>query len=146
MALLGFMQMNSAHNGTRLRQVLYKIATQLGIVHKIGHVTKSKTYNPQEPNADLIAHCNTERNEIGVYALFIDYVVKQEHSSAKWKELFQQVQLQDKPNHPSCKQPLQLLLDMPIRWSSTYVMLECSDTLKEDVDTFIWVLVVNVKR
>ena len=63
--------------------------------------------------------------------LFADYAVKQERSSAQRKELFRQIQLQDRPNHPPRKQPLQLLLDMPIRWSSTYVMLERSDTLKD---------------
>jgi hypothetical protein len=35
MALLGFTQMNSAYNGAHLGQVLYKIADQLGIVHKV---------------------------------------------------------------------------------------------------------------
>ncbi|KAF8440929.1 hypothetical protein L210DRAFT_3645171 [Boletus edulis BED1] len=83
---------------------------------------KSKAYNPQEPNADLVAHRNTEHDEIGVVHL-----------------------LQDKPNHSSHKQPLQLLLDMPIRWSSMYVMLERSDTLKEDVDTFICEMAIAEK-
>jgi len=34
-ALLGFTQMNSAHNGTRLGQSLFKICDCLGIVHKV---------------------------------------------------------------------------------------------------------------
>jgi hypothetical protein len=34
-ALLGFAQMNCAHNGSRLGQVLYKVCNQLQIVHKV---------------------------------------------------------------------------------------------------------------
>lgn len=33
-ALLGFTQMNTAHDGVRLGQALYKICDRLGIVHK----------------------------------------------------------------------------------------------------------------
>ena len=55
----------------------------------------------------------------------------QERSSAKWKELFRAIQLQDKPDHSASKSLLQLLLNMPIRWSSTYVMLDRAEKLKE---------------
>jgi hypothetical protein len=34
-ALLGFTQMNTSHNGTRLGQALFKICDRLGIVHKV---------------------------------------------------------------------------------------------------------------
>jgi len=34
-ALLGFTQMNTAHNGTRLGQSLFRICNRLGIVHKV---------------------------------------------------------------------------------------------------------------
>ena len=34
-ALFGFTQMNTAHNGTRLGQELYKICSRLSIVHKV---------------------------------------------------------------------------------------------------------------
>lgn len=33
--LLGFSRMNTAHNGARLGQALYKICHRLGIVHKV---------------------------------------------------------------------------------------------------------------
>ena len=36
-ALFGFTQMNTAHNGQRLGQALFKIANQLGIVHKVSN-------------------------------------------------------------------------------------------------------------
>jgi hypothetical protein len=35
--LFGFTQMNTAHNGTRLGQSLYKVCHRLGIVHKVRH-------------------------------------------------------------------------------------------------------------
>ena len=34
-ALLGFTQMNTAHNGVRLGQALFKICSRLRIVHKV---------------------------------------------------------------------------------------------------------------
>ena len=34
-ALLGFTRMNTAHNGVRLGQALFKICNRLGIVHKV---------------------------------------------------------------------------------------------------------------
>jgi hypothetical protein len=34
-ALFGFALMNTAHNGTRLGQALYRICNQLNIVHKV---------------------------------------------------------------------------------------------------------------
>jgi len=43
------------------------------------------------------------------------------------------VQLEKTAGHPT-KQPMptrQLILDMPVRWSSTYAMLHCADELKE---------------
>ena len=57
--------------------------------------------------------------------------VMQEHSSAKQKQLFQTIQQQDKPNHPPWECPLQLLLDMPVWWSFTYLMLDCAEKLKD---------------
>jgi len=36
-ALFGFTQMNTAHNGVRLGQALYKVCARLGIVHKVRH-------------------------------------------------------------------------------------------------------------
>lgn len=34
-ALLGFTQLNNAHNGVRLGQALFKIVDRLGIAHKV---------------------------------------------------------------------------------------------------------------
>ncbi|KZT06565.1 uncharacterized protein LAESUDRAFT_759385 [Laetiporus sulphureus 93-53] len=45
-------------------------------------------------------------------------------SSAKRKQLFKDIQFYKK-----VKIPRQLLLDMPVRWLSTYMMLERSEEL-----------------
>lgn len=39
-ALLGFTRMNTAHNGQRLGQALYKICDRLGIVNKASNLIK----------------------------------------------------------------------------------------------------------
>ncbi|KAJ3519324.1 hypothetical protein NMY22_g13261 [Coprinellus aureogranulatus] len=44
-ALLGFTQMNTAHNGARLGRSLYDIAKRYGITHKIGWVTCDNASN-----------------------------------------------------------------------------------------------------
>ena len=95
--------------------------------------SESKAYNPKEPDADLIAMHGIRRDKVGVVRM----ICVKERSSAKRKEIFQKIQLQAKVNHPPRERPLQLLLDMPVRWSSTYLMLERADHLKDDVDSFI---------
>ena len=72
-------------------------------------------------------------DEVGV----VRKITMKEWSLAKWKQLFLTIQMQDKPDHPPCKPPLQLLLDMPICWSSTFLMLECAETLKVNVNSFV---------
>jgi hypothetical protein len=42
-ALLGFVRMNSAHNGERLGQALYKVVERVGIVHKVSPVSQLLT-------------------------------------------------------------------------------------------------------
>ena len=64
-----------------------------------------------------------------------------EQSSAKQNQLFLTIQTQDKPDHPPCEHPLQLLLDMPIHWSLTFLMLDQAETLKVDIDMFVQKLV-----
>lgn len=52
--------------------------------------------------------------------------VLQEWSSAKRKEMYRSVQTK-----AGVSQPTQLLIDMKVRWSSTYIMLNCAETNKE---------------
>ena len=44
-ALLGFTQMNTAHNGVRLGQALYKICHRLNIIHKVSFQCEHKRRN-----------------------------------------------------------------------------------------------------
>ena len=64
-------------------------------------------------------------------------MLSQEHSSAKWKELFRTIQsekLREKDwfnGKRITEHVKQLILDMPVRWSSTYGMLHYAITLWE---------------
>lgn len=101
--------------------------------------SKSKVHDPKEPDTNLIVTHDTQHDEVGVtYTTCV-----KEQSSAKCKEIFQKIQLQEKVNHPSQKQPLQLWLDMPICWSSIYLTLEHADHLKDDVDSFVHEIVAT---
>lgn len=45
-ALLGFTQLNNAHNGARLGQALFKIVERAGIAHKVRHmITLQEEHN-----------------------------------------------------------------------------------------------------
>ncbi|KAI0273134.1 hypothetical protein BGY98DRAFT_936386 [Russula aff. rugulosa BPL654] len=44
-ALIAFTRLNNAHNGERLGQALFKIIKQVGIEHKVGHVTCDNASN-----------------------------------------------------------------------------------------------------
>jgi hypothetical protein len=41
-ALLGFTQLNNAHNGMRLGQALFKIVSRVGIIHKVCTINNLK--------------------------------------------------------------------------------------------------------
>ncbi|KIL54468.1 hypothetical protein M378DRAFT_92486, partial [Amanita muscaria Koide BX008] len=77
-----------------------------------------------------------QRDEIGL----IRAICIKERSSAQRKELFKKIQLREEDDHVPKKVAKQLLMDMKVRWSSTYVMLERAEqkSLKKyDVDYFI---------
>ncbi|KAF8550337.1 hypothetical protein OG21DRAFT_1487829 [Imleria badia] len=120
-ALLGFMQVNTH---------IVNLATQV-LLRAYSH---SKEYDPKHPEEDLIAwRGGSRQDEVGV----VRSICVKERSSAKRKQLFQTIQQQAKPNHPPREHPLQLVLNMPIRWSSMYLMLDRCEKLKDDVDTFV---------
>ncbi|GBE78338.1 hypothetical protein SCP_0112230 [Sparassis crispa] len=98
-ALLGFTQLNNAHNGKRLGQALYKIALRVGITHKVlfdpkrhcicclTHVinlatqaaisaySNSKHYDPEQLDNDLMAQHGAEHDEVGlVQSICVKYV------------------------------------------------------------------------
>jgi hypothetical protein len=69
------------------------------------------------------------QDEVGL----IRAIVVKAHSSAKRKEMWRTTQVQLKP----MLKPVQLLLDMKVRWSLTYVMLDRAERLKGCVDRFV---------
>ena len=103
----------------------------------LGAHSKLKAYDPKSPNNKLIAKWGAQQDEVRV----VWTIMVKEQSSAKQKQLFLTIQTQDKPDHPPCEHPFQLLLDMPICWFSTFLMLDPAETLKVDVDMFVQKLV-----
>ena len=64
----------------------------------------------------------------------------QEQSSAQHKELFWRVQLRSDDGHIPRNPPLQLVLDMKVRWSSSFVMLCHAVDLLEASSFINWFL------
>ncbi|KAG6871518.1 hypothetical protein C0992_010789, partial [Termitomyces sp. T32_za158] len=108
--------------------------------------SKSNPFDPEKPDEEVIAQREnqfdelsmaedddeppelvTQHDEIGL----IRVIAVKERSSAKRKQLF--FNLQKKAG----LHPRQLLGDMPIRWSSTYVMLDRAEKLKEFIEPFL---------
>jgi len=179
-ALLGFTQMNTAHNGARLGQALYKLCNRVRIIPKVGHITcdnaknndtmlqefarcyeikmgsafdvkrrhirclahivnlatqavistrsKSKYFNGDPDDDHLPEDLGaTERDEIGL----VRSICVKARSSAQRKEAFKAIQYRQKVP------PLQLLLDMKVRWSSTFVMLTRAESRRRAIDEFL---------
>lgn len=96
--------------------------------------SKTKHYDPAEPTIHEPDVTATQRDEVGLIraivvkvdlSFFINYVILltfffiQSRSSAKRKEKLKSIQ-----TTAGKKPPLVLLLDMKVRWSSTFVMLQ----------------------
>ncbi|OJT04203.1 hypothetical protein TRAPUB_5111 [Trametes pubescens] len=90
--------------------------------------SKTPHYDPHAPDIELVNQHGARRDVIGL----VRCISVKEHSSAKRKELFKQLQLRDDK-----KKAYQLLLDSPTRWSSTYVMLDRVEQL-EDIHQFVY--------
>jgi hypothetical protein len=105
------------------------IATQLLIsIH-----SKSPHYDPSTPDAHVPDLTGYVRDEVGLMraiavkvclCVIIQAIPRhefqiQERSSAKRKELFRNIQLRD----PNATVSRQLMIDMKVRWGSTYVMI-----------------------
>jgi hypothetical protein len=63
-------------------------------------------YDPKNPDADLIATVTRASNAQCDEVSIVRTICVKKQSSAKWKEIFQKIQMQDKVNHPPQKQPL----------------------------------------
>ncbi len=116
------------------------LATQM----LISTYSKSLHFNPKQPDA----HVPTTRDEVGlVRAIIVKVCIGtsclhpkkllsltpgQEHSSSKWKEMWRTIQ-----NKANSMPPLQLILDMKVWWSSTYLMLDHAKR-KKNVCSRFW--------
>jgi len=76
---------------------------------------------------------NGHRDEVGL----IHAIAVKERSSAQRKQLFKDIQSRLPNPSPVVSQ---LLLDMPVQWSSTYVMLDQAEKKRPYVNTFIYEL------
>ncbi|KAF8638777.1 hypothetical protein AX14_010153, partial [Amanita brunnescens Koide BX004] len=103
--------------------------------------SKSQHYDPSDPEKTVTECRGSQRDEVGL----VRAICIKERSSAQRKELFKRIQLRDEDGHVPSKRPKQLLMDMKVRWSSTYVMLERADSLKEEVDYFVRCLGIQEK-
>ncbi|KIK47782.1 hypothetical protein CY34DRAFT_8650 [Suillus luteus UH-Slu-Lm8-n1] len=121
------LEINNAHTGKHLGGALFKILDRVGVTHKtlISSYSKSPHYNPH----DLKAHELSNRDEIGL----VRSICVKEHSPAKRKELYQNVQIKG-----GVSQPTQLLINIKVRWSSTYIMLNRAEMNKEHIDMFVY--------
>jgi hypothetical protein len=70
-----------------------------------------------------------DRDEIGL----VHSICVKERSSAKRKDLYKNVQVKAGVSHPT-----QLLLDMKVHWSSTYVMINRAESSRQHVDVFMY--------
>ena len=68
-------------------------------------------------------------NLLGLNVMLL--TVAQERSSSKRKEIWKTVQIK-----ANIQRPVQLIIDMKVRWSSTYLMLNRAEQ-KKDVCTII---------
>jgi len=63
-ALLGFTQLNNAHNGKRFGQALFKIVSRVGIAHKIGYVTCDNASNNNTMLQEFATHIRAHSGRI----------------------------------------------------------------------------------
>jgi hypothetical protein len=107
----------------------------------ISTYSKAPHYAPHDPHThEPDTTAQGDRDEIGLvrsisvkvclvlHCVFIYLLNGQtkERSSAKRKDLYKQVQVK-----AGVSTPTQLLLDMKVRWSSTYVMVNRAESSKE---------------
>jgi len=89
--------------------------------------SKSKHYDPAEPDADLTV--DNGRDVVGL----VRAISVKARSSAKRKQL-----LADLQRRANMKPIRQLLIDMPVRWSSTYIMTSRTESMRSIINTFVY--------
>jgi hypothetical protein len=83
--------------------------------------SKAKYYSPDTDDAHIPDLAAAERDEVGL----VQVISVKAQSSSQCKQLFQSIQVEN------MTKPLQLLLNMKVRWGSTYVMLTWAQSRKE---------------
>ena len=114
--------------------------------------SKSKFYDGNPEDNHLPEDMGgAERDEIGIvhaicvkvcsspllHACITNMKISKAHSSAQQKEAFKSVQ------YPRKEWPLQLLLDMKVRWSSTFMMLTHAESQRQVFMSHIYGIVLN---
>ena len=126
----GFLQKNSclAHIINLVTQVL------------ISTYSKTPHYDPKHPDAHIPTCCD----EVGlIWAIVVKVCIftltrvlsltsDQERSSSKQKEMWRTTQIM------ANQSPVQLILDMKVRWSLTYLMLDRAKRKKDVCNKFQW--------
>lgn len=100
---------------------IVNIVTQAVISTK----SKSKHYDPHDPDTHIPDFTDSLRDELGL----VRAISVKARSSSQRKDLFKRIQVRDRKT-PSQQQPVQLLLDMKVRWGSTKVMLTRAHSLQ----------------
>ncbi|OBZ65234.1 putative AC transposase [Grifola frondosa] len=95
----------------------------------IATYSKTPHFDPEKPEAHLNVSSGAYRDEVRL----IRAIAVKERSSSKRKEIFRRIQVK-----AGAKKVTQLLIDMRVRWSSTYLMLHRAESNKEHVDTFVY--------
>jgi len=99
--------------------------------------SKTKYFNPHQIKEHLPNTSVADCDELGL----ICAIVVKERSSSQRKDLFKTIQVRDANKSGKKKwQPVQLLLDMKVRWGSSYIMLHRTESLRVHVDTFVYEL------
>lgn len=91
--------------------------------------SKAKYYDPEADESHVPDLAATERDEVGL----VRAITVKVRSSSQCKELFKSIQVEDNVA------PLQLLLDMKVRWGSTHVMLLRAESRKE----VSWIIILS---
>ncbi|KAF9553128.1 hypothetical protein CPC08DRAFT_244830 [Agrocybe pediades] len=95
--------------------------------------SKSKYFNPNTEDEHMPDVMALERDETGL----VRAICVKARSSSQRKELFKEIQEEHDVK------PLALLLDMKVRWSSTYIMLDRAESRRTAMDDFIFKLAMK---
>ncbi|KAJ6487449.1 hypothetical protein C8R47DRAFT_1216224 [Mycena vitilis] len=137
--LVEFARLIKEHTGLTWDPVERPVLRTINIATQklISAYSKSPHFNPREPNAHIPDTSVAMRDEIGL----VRAITVKERSSAKRKDLFKTIQSRHQSDPAEIAK--QMVLDMKVRWSSTYAMLDRAYSLKDDVDAFVFQMAMD---